>query len=122
MTAVPQINIIGAALGTTVAYVIAATLDFAALKKFTGFELKPGMTIFRPLAASAVMGVIVAFAYKGLFALLGSNSISVLLSVVAGVCIYGVMILKIKAISREELMEVPAGKKIAAVCDKLRLW
>ena len=122
LTAVPGINIIGAALGTVVAYIIAASLDFAALKKFTGFELKPGVTIFKPLVASAVMGVIVAFVYKGIFALFGSNSLAVLVSVAAGVCVYGLMVLKIKAISRDELMAVPAGRKIAAVCDKLRLW
>ena len=105
-----------------VAYIIAATLDFTALKRFTGFELKPAVTILKPMAASVVMGIIVAFVYKGVFALAGSNSLAVLLSVVAGVFIYGVTILKIKAISRDELISVPAGRKIVVVCDKLRLW
>lgn len=122
LTAIPGVNIIGAAMGTVVAYIIAATMDFIALKKFTGFELKPGVTLFKPMVASVVMGIIVAFVYKGVFALLDSNSISVLVSVVVGICIYGISILKIKAITREELIAVPAGRRIAAVCDKLRLW
>lgn len=122
LTAIPGINIVGAAIGTVVAYVIAATLDFTALKRFTGFHLKPSVTLFKPCAAAVIMGIIVAFIYKGIFALIGSNSLSVLVSVAAGVVIYGITILKIKAIERDELLSVPAGRKLAVICDKLKLW
>lgn len=122
LTAIPGINIVGAAIGTIVAYIVAASLDFTALKKFTEFELRPNMTLFKPLVASVIMGVIVALVYKGFFAFIGSNTIATFLSVIIGVLVYGIIILRLKAIEREELINVPIGRKIVAVCDRLRLW
>ena len=45
-----------------------------------------------------------------------------LLSVFIGVVIYGLMILRTKTIEREEMMSISIGRKLAVICDKLRLW
>ncbi len=122
LTAIPVVNIRGAAVGTATAYFIAALLDFIALKKYSGVQLSAGFTVGKPLLSAVVMGVFVFFAYRGLFFLLGSNGIATILSVLIGVLVYGLMILRTKTIGREEMLTIPAGQKIAALCDKLRLW
>lgn len=122
LTAVPSINIVGAAMGTMAAYIVAAFLDFRAMKKFTKVELSAKLIIVKPLISAAVMAVPVFFVYKVIYALLGSNSLATLLAILTGVIIYGLMIIKIKAVTRDELMMNSLGRKAAAVCDRLRLW
>ena len=122
MTAIPAINIVGASIGTFTAYVVAATLDYLALKKYTGVKMKIAKTIFKPMIAAVLMGIIVVLAYKGIFLLLGSNSLATLISIMVGVVVYAVSVLRFKAIERDELMEAPMGRKLVVICDKLRLW
>lgn len=122
LTAVPSINIVGAAMGTMAAYIVAAFLDFRAMKKFTGVRLSMRLIIIKPLISSVVMAIPVFFVYKLIFMVLGSNSIATLAAILTGVIVYGVMIIKIKAVTRDELMVNSLGRKAAAVCDKLRLW
>jgi len=122
LTAIPEINIVGASVGTFTAYVVAATLDYLALKKYTGVRLKISKAVFKPMLAAVLMGIIVTLAYKGVFMILGSNSIATLLSIMVGVLVYAVAVMRFKAIEREELLEAPMGRKIAIICDKLRLW
>lgn len=122
LTAIPEINVNGAAIGTVTAYVVAATLDYLALRKYSGVRLSAGLTIIKPLISALVMSIFVIIAYKGVFALLGSNGTAVVVSIGVGVIVYGLMVLRTKAIRREEMMSLSIGRKLAAVCDKLRLW
>ncbi|NLD18649.1 MAG: polysaccharide biosynthesis protein [Clostridiales bacterium] len=122
LTAIPQINIVGATLGTTAAYMVAAFLDVMAVRKYTKVKIKMGMVVTKPLISSLVMGAIVFFSYKGIFALLGSNAVATLVAILIGIIVYGLMILKTKAITRAELLDISMGQKIVKVCDKLRLW
>ena len=122
LTAIPAINVMGAAIGTISAYMVAAILDFMALKKYTGVKLSVKLTLIKPLISSVVMGVLVFVAYRALFAVLDSSGTATLLSVFIGVAIYGIMILKTKTIEREEMMTISLGRKIALICDKFRLW
>lgn len=122
LTAIPAINVMGAAIGTIVAYVVAATLDYMALRKYTGVKLSVKLTVIKPLVSAVVMGVIVFAGYKVLFMVLGSNGTATLLSVAIGVVVYGLMVLKTKTIVRDELMSISIGRKLAVICDKLRLW
>ena len=76
----------------------------------------------KPLISSFVMGAVVILAYKGLYAVIGSNSISTMIAIVIGVIVYGLMIIRTKTISRDEMTGISAGRKLAAICDKLKLW
>jgi len=122
LTATPALNIKGAAIGTISAYIIAAILDLYALKKYSGVKLNVKLIIVKPLVSSVVMGVVVFAAYKVIFAVLGSNGTATILSVFVGIAVYVLMVLRTKTIEREEMMSISAGRKLAAVCDKLKLW
>lgn len=116
------VNVVGAPLGTMAAYLIACGLDLFFVLRFTGARLPFDLMIVRPLLSSVVMGVCVFGAYKGLFALLGSNTVAALAAIVVGVIVYGLMIVKTKTILRDEMMEISIGRKLAAICDRLHLW
>lgn len=121
LVGIHSINIVGAAIGTLCAYLTAATLDFICVKRFTGVRIPVTLTIVKPAVSALVMGVIVLAAYK-LLMFTGHNSIATLLSICIGACVYGVMIIKTKAISRNEIAAIKFGNRITLICDKLKLW
>lgn len=122
LTGIATINVLGAAIGTIVAYFVAAVLDFIALKKYSGVKISASLTLFKPMISAAVMGVIVFLVYKGTIAINLHSSIATLTSVFIGVVFYGIMVIKTKTIVREEMLGISLGRKIVLICDKLRLW
>lgn len=122
LTAIPAINVKGAAVGSAVAYLIAMSLDLIAIKKYSGIKFSSGHILIKPLVSSVVMGVAVVIIYKVLYMTIGSNAVATMFSIIAGVVVYGLMILRTKAIEREEMMSISIGQKVALICDKLRLW
>lgn len=117
LVGIPSINVNGAAVGTVVAYLVAITLNLRAVKKYTGIRINNSLTFVRPLISSVVMGVIVFLAYK-LFMLAGHNSIATLLSVAVGGIVYVIMIFITKSITKDELLMLPKGDKIAKIVGK----
>ena len=91
-------------------------------KKYSGVKFPAMLTVFKPLISAAVMGAVVILVYKGLMMVTDSNGTSTLAAILAGVIVYGLMIIRTKSIEREEMMNVSSGKKLVAICDKLRLW
>ena len=122
LVGIPAVNVVGAPLGTMAAYLIAGTLDFICVLRFTRVHISFKQMILKPLLSAAVMGVIVFFVYKGLMAALPSNTAATLLSIIIGAVVYGLMIIRTKTIQRDEMMEISVGRKLAAVCDRLKLW
>lgn len=122
LTSIPGLNIKGAAIGTALAFTVAAVLDYVCVRRFTGVKIPVGSTVVKPTVSALVMGVLVALIYKGAFAVMGHNSAAVLISILAGVCIYGFMIIRTHAISREELLEMPKASRLVRIFDKLKLW
>ncbi len=122
LTAIPYINVKGAAIGSAAAYLIAMTLDIIAIRKYSGVRFPLGLTIIKPLISALVMGAVVVLVYMGLNSLLGSNGTATLAAIFVGVIAYGLMVLRTKTIRREELLDVSFGRKLVSICDKLRLW
>ena len=116
------VNIMGAPLGTMSAYVIATALDTYCLRKFTGASVNIRLLIVKPLLSSIIMGAAVIAVYHGLMAVVSSNTVATLLAIIAGVLVYGVMVIKTKAISRDELLEISIGRRVVRICDRLKLW
>lgn len=121
LTAVPAVNIKGAALGNAAAYLIAAVLDVRALRRAAGLRFQVADTFIKPVICSVVMGLAAAVSYSLIYRWLGHNSIACLASVVIAVLVYGVMILRTGTIRRTELYHLPAGKKLVSISDRLKL-
>lgn len=115
LTAIPSINIQGAAIGTVVAFAVAAVLNLFATRKYTGAEILIGKTFGRPFIAAAFMGLTCKGVYELLRLWIDSNTIPTLIAVLTGVILYGVMILVTKTVSREELLKLPKGDKLHKV-------
>lgn len=120
LTAIPFLNVKGAALGTVTAYCVAAVLNIFQVKKRTGTKLDIVSIFIKPLMASAIMGFGAYFCYRLLLGFLG-NAVSCLISVCFGVVLYAVMVLLTKSLTAEEIESIPKGKKIVSLLRKLHL-
>lgn len=70
--------------------------------------------ILKPLLASALMGLIVYLAYKGIGVIITSNIITIGVSIVLGVIAYFILLLLLKILSKEEKAAIPMLNKIFA--------
>lgn len=129
-----EFGIVGAPVGTLVCYFIVAIMELILIKRVLPKPPSYGKIFIKPLIASLVMGG-GAWATFGLVELLlvklgrfttvlegGSvvlsnlgNALATMGAIGVAVVIYGVLIVALKAISKEDLMLMPKGEKIARI-------
>ena len=81
------------------------------------------VTIFvKPLISSAVMGIVAVALYKLCYMITGSNGMSTIIAILLAIIVYGLMVLRTKAVTRDEVKNMPMGNKLVSICDKLKLW
>ena len=127
---IPELNIYGATIGTLVCYTVIVTLNLYFTMKVSKCKINFVSTFGKP-AISAVVCALSAYATHAVFSniltfgdassrLNGAN-FSTLLGVAVAVVVYVVMLLIVKGISKDDLLMLPKGKKIAKALEKYDL-
>ena len=114
---IPVLGIEGAPVGTFLCYLIIAVINTVQIVRLSEMKFKPVDTIIKPLVAALVMGVAGWF-IAGV--LPGSRLMTLLEIAVCGI-IYAVMIFVVRAVKREDLMNLPKGEKIAGILERFKL-
>ena len=109
---VRQIGAVGAAVGTLVCYIIVAVLELLLIKRVIPSPPEYTRVFAKPMVAAGVMGMAVWAAY-GLVSRIFGNTLSTMAAICVGVVVYAVLVVVLKAISREDLALMPKGDKIA---------
>ncbi len=117
----PQININGAPIGTTLCYFVIAVLNLIAIKRIINVRYSVVDFIIKPIVAVASMAISVLFTYNKIIAYTRSNSISTLGAILVGVAIYGLMLLAIGAIKKEDIEMLPKGQQILKILNRFGL-
>ena len=128
----PQVGIYGAPLGNICCFALCLILDLIVMSRVIPGRPKYIPLFAKPAAAAAVMGL-GAWAVHGLLAkLLTSsavneagetvytlskmgNAVSTLAAILVAVVIYGVLVIVLRAITKEDLSLMPKGEKIAQI-------
>ncbi|MGI6452623.1 MAG: putative polysaccharide biosynthesis protein [Syntrophomonadaceae bacterium] len=105
LTSIALLNIRGAALGTVFAFLVGSLLNIYYLRRLTGVVYEAGRLVKISLA-TVLMGVLVVLAYQFLVSLQVYSHFATLLAILAGVLVYGVLLL----ITRE--LDIAMIKKI----------
>ena len=130
----PTIGIYGAPMGNILCFALCMTLDLVVMSRVLPRRPKYIQVFAKPLAASALMGL-GAWAVYGLMSklfeatgifmsadpvtheVLGlsrtGNAAATLLAILVAVVIYGVLVIALRAITKDDLMLMPKGEKIA---------
>ncbi|MBQ9942046.1 MAG: polysaccharide biosynthesis protein [Christensenellaceae bacterium] len=107
---IPSVNIAGAAMGTNLCFALSAVLDVAAALETGGLRWQTGSMLLRPLLAAGGMALGVAAIYNALTG--ASRGVAVAAAILAGVLIYGILLLVFRAIGPEDLHHLPGGGKL----------
>ena len=112
----PAIGILGAPIGSVLGYGAIALMNLAAIRKVV--PQKPALltNLLRALLPAAIMGVAVYGTHWALTLLLGADGSRVLLCgvpIAVGVLVYGLSVVKCKAITAQDCQLLPKGEKIA---------
>jgi len=100
---IPEINIYGAVIGTTFAYVITMLLNFISLYRTIRIKLDLNQIIIKPLLASSVMILSVEFIYFNVYNYTKSNDISLGLTILSGIIIYTFLIIMLRVFSYQDI-------------------
>lgn len=120
LTAIPQINVIGSALGTVIAYFIAATLELIYIKKAMKMNLSKKQIFIKPLIIVTTMFIAVKLSFGLMIGILG-NTLSTIIAIAIGAIVYVVATFTLGGIKKEELLNMPKGDKVYKVLRKLKL-
>ena len=118
---VHDINVNGAAAGSIAAYVTAGVLNYLALKQYAGIDLDAKSVFIKPLISSLIMGIATIIAYKAFFALLGSNTVSVFISILVAVAVYFVSVFKTRTLNKQEIELIPKGELLYKLAVKMKI-
>ena len=123
LTAIPAIGIRGAAIGSVIGFAAAAGNNIYQVSRKIGWEwLSMKYHVVKPVISVAAMAALVLISYTATFALLGSNGMATLLSIMIGGCAYFAVLLAIGGVSLEIIRKMPkVGNKLAALLLKLKV-
>ncbi len=116
------INIYGAAISSIICQFAAFVICYAILSKHLTVGITFKKYILKPLSAGLIMGAGAYLAYHALYALIGSNLISVLSALIAAVIIYAVMTFSLRVLDEEEIKMLPGGGRLYSLLVKLKLY
>ena len=117
----PEINIQGAAYGTTACYAIAALLDIFCVIRYTSAKINIMDNFIKPLLAAGFMGLAVYLMMPTVAS--GAYSRLVTMEVIAAaVVLYVVFIFLFGALNQKDMEFIPGGDRITALMIKLRIW
>jgi stage V sporulation protein B len=120
LVGIPGLDVEGAAIGSSLAYGVIGILNFIAVKKYTGTKFDVKLSVWKPLISGIAMSVVVLAVYYICRNIIG-NSLSAALGVCVGAAVYGIMLLKTRAIETHEIKLLPKGEKLAKLLSKFKL-
>lgn len=113
----PDFGIRGAPISTLLCYVVIAGLNLAVVWVVLGKSRPNYLKLFaKPAVATALMALTAHFGFAALTEGLHlSSNLSVLAAILLAVLVYGVLVLALRIITKEDLMLMPKGEKIAGL-------
>ena len=114
---IPEINAMGSAVGTFVSYLVMIILNLITLHRMLPEIPSVVRMGIRPLLASVIMGA-VSYPVYLLLTRFMREKFAVIPVILLAILVYLVAAVFTKAITREEIVQLPKGEKLA---DKLHL-
>ena len=113
----PDINIVGAPVGTLCGYVWMAAMNFFFIRKTLGLKIRIEKILLKPVICSAAMGAAALIVYAMMSKVLDTSvwiflAVSTVAAIGAAVIVYLVLIIAVKTITMEDMKLIPGGEKI----------
>lgn len=116
-----KLNIYAVVIGDFLFGITVSVLNAHSIKKYTGYKQEYKNTFIKPLICSGLMGIVSLLTYKGVYKLISSNTLSVLVAIIIAVVVYGVTLIITKTITEDELLSMPKGNLIIKLLKKINI-
>ena len=117
----PELNIMGAPIGTTLCYVFIFISNMYCLIKHTGVRFNFFAVIIKPFISALCCGGCAFFVSTVLTSLSYGDFIATVAGVAVAVIVYLVMLFALKTLSKEDIEGFPKGESIARFLEKLHI-
>ena len=132
LVSVPEFNINAAPIGTFVSYVFLIGADLMCLRSTTGIKINKFSVFVKPLIAGIICAAsawVVNFGLKRVIGdrvieIAGRNVTGIICvagAIIAAVIVYIIAVLLIRAITKDDVVMLPKGEKLAAFLEKRHL-
>ncbi len=118
LIAIPQINVVGAVISTTVCYIVCSILNFRALIRATNTKPDYVGMLIKPSISAIFMSIAAIAAYYGIMYIIPSNTFATIMAILFAMVVYFVVMALIKGFREEDLKMIPAGNKLINVLRK----
>ncbi len=123
---IPSINIYGAAISSIACQIISCGICFAVLKKSCNLKMNPMKYFIKPVIAGVIMGGAAVLVYKILISFLQpgfvGNLVATIIAILIAAIVYFLMVFVLKILTKEEIKQLPAGRKIYNGLVKIGLY
>lgn len=96
-------------------------LNAISIRRNLQYKQEFGRTFLRPLLSAVVMGAVAFGIYYGLYALVSINILALAVAVVVAVFVYFVLVIRMGAVTEDELRSMPKGHLILKIAKKMKL-
>ena len=117
---IPEIGVNGAAIASVACHMVAFTIAITSLKRNIKLNLTFSKFVIKPVIATTIMGICSYFIYSSLLGIISGN-LATIIAIISAVIIYAISVIVLKVFTKEELQMMPAGDKICAILEKLRI-
>lgn len=121
LVGIPQINIIGACIGTLACYVYIATANIYCLVKYSCIKINFFKTMIKPLIASLLCGVSAYGANAILLGMISSEKLVTLMALIVAVLVYIIAIAVLRILTADDILTMPKGDKLVKIFAKLHI-
>lgn len=101
--------------------VLVCILNAVSIRRSVNYKQEIGRTFLLPFLAATIMGAVSFLVYQGLYLLTKINILALATAVVIAVIIYFVLVIKLGAVTEEELISMPKGRLLLKMAKKFRL-
>lgn len=116
-----DLGIYAVVLAMIVYAVVMCVLNELSVKKYMNYETKWRESYLNPLLASVPMAIVAGGSYYGLYALIHSNIICLVISVILAVAVYLIAYFFLSKPTRQDLLMIPGGTYLVRIAAKLHL-
>ncbi len=96
-------------------------MNIAAIRKHIGYRQEVIKTFIMPLLSALIMGGMSWLIYKGLYMLAGSVFVPLIISILAAIVIYGVLLMVFKVVNESEIRMFPGGSRLVPILKRTKL-
>lgn len=111
----------GMVIGNVTFALLVCILNWISVGRHLNYKQEVFRTFIIPTSCSVFMGVFAFLTYEGVYLLVHRNSISTLAAILVAVAVYFCSLLLFKGVTRNELSDMPLGRTLVRVANKLHL-